>query len=135
MSWTLSQLKQQPSLGEIQLSAKWSETVWALGRENETRAYPSLLARKECGLTPRSSGVPTAGHQARSVGTRNILHSPGLASCRRHPLSSNVRHQSNRNVLNLARRASKLDLPAALALLAVADEVCAAQTFSLRLGV
>ena len=28
-----------------------------------------------------------------------------------------------RNVLNLARRASKLDLPAALALLAVADEV------------
>ena len=43
------------------------------------------------GLTPRSSGAPTAGHQARSGGTRYILASPGLASCRRRPLSSNVR--------------------------------------------
>ena len=44
-------------------------------------------------LTPRSSGAPTAGHQARSGGTRYIFASPGLASCRRRPLSSNVRHQ------------------------------------------
>ena len=44
-------------------------------------------------LTPRSSGAPTAGHQARSGGTRYIFASPGLASCRRCPLSSNVRHQ------------------------------------------
>ena len=49
----------------------------------------------ECGLTPRSSGAPTAGHQARSGGTRYIFASPGLASCRRRPLSSNVRHQKN----------------------------------------
>ena len=42
-------------------------------------------------LTPRSSGAPTAGHQARSGGMRCIFASPGLASCRRHPLSSNVR--------------------------------------------
>ena len=42
-------------------------------------------------LTPRSSGAPTAGHQARSGGTRYIFASPGLASCRRRPLSSNVR--------------------------------------------
>ena len=42
-------------------------------------------------LTPRSSGTPTAGHQARSGGTRYIFASPGLASCRRRPLSSNVR--------------------------------------------
>ena len=43
------------------------------------------------GLTTRSSGAPTAGHQARSGGTRYIFASPGLASCRRRPLSSNVR--------------------------------------------
>ena len=43
-------------------------------------------------LTPRSSGAPTAGHQARSVACF-ILHSPGLASHRRRPLSSNVRHR------------------------------------------
>ena len=43
------------------------------------------------GLTTRSSGAPTAGHQARSGGTRYIFASPGLASCRCRPLSSNVR--------------------------------------------
>ena len=42
-------------------------------------------------LTPRSRRGPTAGHQARSGGTRYIFASPGLASCRRRPLSSNVR--------------------------------------------
>ena len=46
------------------------------------------------GLTPRSSGAPTAGHQARSGGTRYIFASPGLASCRRRPLSSNVRQRN-----------------------------------------
>ena len=45
-------------------------------------------------LTPRSSGAPTAGHQARAGGTRYIFTSPGLASCRRRPLSSNVRPHS-----------------------------------------
>ena len=45
----------------------------------------------QCGLTPRSSGAPTAGHQARAGGTRYIFTSPGLASCRCRPLSSNVR--------------------------------------------
>ena len=44
-----------------------------------------------CGLTLRSSGAPTAGHQARSGGTRYIFASPGLASRRCRPLSSNVR--------------------------------------------
>ena len=47
-------------------------------------------------LTPRSSGAPTAGHQARSGGTRYIFASPGLASCRRRPLSSNVRRRTDR---------------------------------------
>ena len=45
-------------------------------------------------LTPRSSGAPTAGHQARSGGTRYNFASPGLASCRRRPLSSNVRQHN-----------------------------------------
>ena len=48
-------------------------------------------SKRQCGLTPRSSGAPTAGHQARSGGTRYIFASPGLASRRRRPLSSNVR--------------------------------------------
>ena len=52
-----------------------------------------LSADKECGLTPRSSRAPTAGHQARAGGTRYILASPGLASRRWRRLSSNVRHQ------------------------------------------
>ena len=51
---------------------------------------------RQC-LTPRSSGAPTAGHQARSGGTRYIFASPGLASCRRRPLSSNVRHREVHN--------------------------------------
>ena len=45
---------------------------------------------KNCGLTLRSSGEPTACHQARSV-VLSIFHSPGLASHRWLPLSSNVR--------------------------------------------
>jgi hypothetical protein len=45
----------------------------------------------ECGLTPRSSGAPTAGHQARAGGTLCIFTGPGLASCRWLPLSSNAR--------------------------------------------
>ena len=54
----------------------------------KTRAWQR---RTERCLTPRSSGAPTAGHQARSGGTLYIFASPGLASCRRRPLSSNVR--------------------------------------------
>ena len=50
-----------------------------------------LRGWRECGLTPRSSGAPTAGHQARAGGTPYIFTGPGLASCRRRPLSSNVR--------------------------------------------
>ena len=58
----------------------------------------SPKAASGCGLTPRSSGAPTAGHQARSGGTRYIFASPGLASCRRRPLSSNVRQRKVRVV-------------------------------------
>ena len=50
------------------------------------------------GLTPRSSGAPTAGHQGPVRGTVYIFTGPGLASCRRRPLSSNVRRQTNSHV-------------------------------------
>ena len=52
-------------------------------------------ARTVQGLTPRSSGVPTAYHQRPASGTQYIFASPGLASCRRRPLSSNVRPHKN----------------------------------------
>ena len=43
-------------------------------------------------LTPRSSGAPTAGHQARSL---YIFAGPDLASCLRRPISSSVlRHRA-----------------------------------------
>ena len=67
--------------------------------ERRTRSHPCRSRHLQhrrlapSGLTTRSSGAPTAGHQARSGGTRYIFASPGLASCRRRPLSSNVRHQ------------------------------------------
>ena len=80
---------------------------------------PHLVMRQR-GLTPRSSGAPTAGHQARSGGTRYIFASPGLAPCRRRPLTSNVRQR--RNPVQFATRVSacrrepnshKADLPQA----------------------
>ena len=72
----------------------------------------SRTPRPQCGLTTRSSGAPTAGHQARSGGTRYIFASPGLASCRCRPLSSNVRPRlaAMRIRLKTARaRAHRLD--------------------------
>ena len=56
--------------------------------------YTSSRYLTLCCLTPRSSRAPTAGHQARSGGTRYIFASPGLASHRRCRLNSNVRHQN-----------------------------------------
>ena len=49
-------------------------------------------------LTPRSTGAPTAGHQAQAGGTRYIFTGPGLASCRRRPVTSNVRPGKTRSV-------------------------------------
>ena len=51
------------------------------------------LGTHPCSLTPRSRRGPTAGHQARSGGTRYIFASPGLAPHRRSRLSSNVRQR------------------------------------------
>ena len=58
-------------------------------------SLPRHQGYRECGLTPRSSGAPTAchaGHQA--LGLRPILRLLSSVTCRRRPLSSNVRpHQ------------------------------------------
>ena len=68
--------------------------AWKHERRSSVAGAPHtcLLAssplHSEGRLTPRSSGAPTAGHQARSGGTRYIFASPGPASCRRRPLSS-----------------------------------------------
>lgn len=56
-------------------------------------------------LTLRSSGAPTAGHQARPV-ARCILHIPGLAPRRRLPLSSNVEAHVSLPPLSKARHSS-----------------------------
>jgi hypothetical protein len=50
------------------------------------RASCKRLERRR--LTGRSTGAPTAGHQARAGGTRYIFASPGLASCRCRPVNS-----------------------------------------------
>ena len=51
-------------------------------------------------LTPRSSGAPPAGHQARAL-LWFILHRAGLASCRRRPLTSNVMHPALVSIANI----------------------------------
>ena len=51
------------------------------------------LQHRECSLTLRSSGAPTAGCQARRP-LWFILRPSGLAPCRRRPLSSNVRQHN-----------------------------------------
>ena len=50
----------------------------------------TLLASHECGITPRSSGAPTAGHQARSGGTLYIFANRARAPHRWCRLNSNV---------------------------------------------
>ena len=65
-------------------------------REATVARKPETQPRR--GLTPRSTGAPTAGHQARAGGTRYIFTGPGLASCRWCPVTSNVRpHKCHRS--------------------------------------
>jgi hypothetical protein len=47
----------------------------------------SAVDDRRC-LTGRSTGAPTAGHQARAAGTRYIVCGPGLASTRCRPVNS-----------------------------------------------
>ena len=63
--------------------------AFVAGRQKQ----PTSRASVGCGLTGRSSGPPTARHQAREA-ARVIIRLAGLASHRRRPLSSNVRPHS-----------------------------------------
>ena len=54
-----------------------------------------------------------AGHQARSGGTRYIFASPGLASYRCRPLSSNVRPHTNTRGATIPRMIDWSSCPAA----------------------
>jgi hypothetical protein len=47
------------------------------------------------GITPRSTGAPTAGHQRPVGGTRYTFTVRALASCRRRPVTSNVMPRGN----------------------------------------
>ena len=97
-----SSVRQQHSacVAGLSCSPSPSERGWfALGSQ-AAQASPPPVARMPLGfvhhrrLTPRSTGAPTASHQARAGGTRYIFTVPGLASCRRRPVTSNVRPHS-----------------------------------------
>ncbi len=66
-------------------------TPVAGGGKHQIQVRQILPARIPVCLTPRSSGAPTACHQAPATGSVYIFRGRGLASCRRAPLSSNVR--------------------------------------------
>ena len=53
----------------------------------------TLRAPRGPGLTPRSTGAPTAGHLGTAGGTRYIFTGRAKASCRCRPVTSNVRHR------------------------------------------
>ena len=94
--------------------ATCSPTVASAEREGSVAGHQkrrsrrrSRLSRAGRGLTLRSRRGPTAGHQARAGGTRYILTSPGLASCRWSRLTSNVRpRETHRAVLQQNQRLS-----------------------------
>ena len=59
--------------------------------------YTVAVVRPYRRLTRRSRRGPTASHQARATGTQYIICGPGLASCRRPRLTSNVRPHKTQN--------------------------------------
>ena len=78
------------------------------------RGFPRCLPRR--GLTLRSSGAPTAGHQAQAAGALHIACALGLASYRRRPLSSNVRPRESSSLrfsIRLGLEASPRSAPVA----------------------
>ena len=64
--------------------------------------YRTATTGPDCSLTGRSTGAPTAGHQARAAGTRYIVCGSGLASCRRRPVSSTLDRRARRHSIGPA---------------------------------
>ena len=77
------------------VSAKSSRSQTWLLSSGSSGAWPARgpCRKVQCCLTPRSTGAPTAGHQARAGGTLSIFTGPGLASRRWRPVTSNVRRR------------------------------------------
>ena len=75
-------------LASSRASAYSFKFIVKLCRSLSTPRRPTTARR---GLTLRSSGAPTACHQARATVQVCIFCSAGLASRRRRPLTSNVR--------------------------------------------
>ena len=82
----------------------WASWVCCLGHRTYVHPHARWLQRQSsyvaaccrwriCGLTPRSSGAPTAGHLGPARGTRYIFPVRAKASCRCRPVTSNVRRQ------------------------------------------
>ena len=63
------------------------------------------------GLTLRSSGAPTAGHQRPVGGTVYIFTARALASCRRRALNSNVRPHKHHDSTATIRRSTRACCP------------------------
>ena len=80
----------KPARSRRSPSLETSQVFGAASVSKSRHARQRASATAARGLTLRSSGAPTACHQAQSV-VRSILHSLGLAASRRRPLSSNVR--------------------------------------------
>ena len=103
-----------------ELSPRYRNHRELAGRRKSEKAVSqaSIPCLRQCGLTLRSSGAPTAGRQAQGAALWHYLH-PGLSSCRRRPLSSNVRPQ-NRGIVTdrhtLTRQTFVLALAAGLTL-------------------
>ena len=95
------------------VSAEREDAVAGPRKEKVSACRASTRGR---GLTLRPRRGPTASHQARAGGTRYIFTGPGLASCRRSRLNSNVRprgRQMRHASIRLVQVASPRWLPAA----------------------
>ena len=68
---------------------------------HRTRSAGRRAKSARRGLTLRSSGAPTAGHQRPAGGTRYIFAIRALASCRCRPLNSNVRRRIQTTVVRV----------------------------------
>jgi hypothetical protein len=74
-----------------------TRTLQRIRRPVRTQFWPAHndSPSSKRGITPRSTGAPTAGHQRPVGGTRYIFTARALASCRRRPVTSNVMPRSN----------------------------------------
>jgi hypothetical protein len=68
---------------------------------------PTIEGCSEFGLAPRSSGAPTAGHQARRGGTEYLFTGPGLVACRWLPINSNVIPRKKLPAIAVAKKKAK----------------------------